>query len=505
MSSDGWIAASTVACLAAAVPGAVVSGNGSVPVSGLACDSRLVQRGWCFVALTGAELDGHNYIEQAIALGASCLLVERTVDAPVPQIAVGNSRAALAKVATAFFGDPSGELGVIGVTGTDGKTTTSYLIDAMLRGAGHKTGMIGTVAIRIGDEEDVHSTRQTTPESVDIQRYLRRMVEGGVPWATLEATSHGLAMHRLDGVRFRIGAVTNITHEHLDYHGTIANYRRAKAILFERVHDAAGIAVINLDDPGSRDMLAWSNPERTLTYTMSDQAATLRATQIVSTGAGSQFLLHAGRYGSAPINLPMLGGFNIANALCAAGVALAAEVPLPTIATALASAVSAPGRMKLVAEGQPFAVIVDYAHTPDAMTKVLSLLRSLYPDGRLIVVFGSAGERDLEKRPIQGAVAARIADLSIVTSEDPRHEDPDAIIADIAAGALRAGAEPGVTLFQVTERRDALALAFSKAGPGDCVLLAGKGHEGSIIWGREKRPWDEEAVARALLRELVSG
>lgn len=493
--------ATTAGALAAATPNARLVGDAHVTVRGLAYDSRLVEPGWCFAALPGADADGHDFAPEAVRRGATVLLTERELPLPVAQIVAPDSRAALAPLAAVFYRHPSREVGVIGITGTDGKTTTSFLVDGILRRSGQTTGLIGTVAIRVGDAEDRHASRQTTPESADIQRLLRRMAERGVRWATLEATSHGLAMHRLDGVRFRIGAVTNITSEHLDFHGTVERYWRAKAILFERVAEAGGIAVVNADDDGARAMLPFAAGAETISFTMADEPAALRAVDIRSDGSGSRFRLETDGWGTAEVSLPMIGPFNIANALCAAGVCLAAGLGLDEVADGLAHPPAVPGRMALIDEGQPFAVVVDYAHTPDAMEKVLRLLRGLYP-GRLIVVFGSAGERDAEKRPRQGAVAARLADIAVVTSEDPRHEDADAIIDQIAQGAVAAGAVAGKTLFQETERRDAVALALGMARPGDCVLLAGKGHEGSIIWGREKRPWDEAGVAGDILHDL---
>ncbi len=496
---------STAGALAAAVSNSRLIGAPETVVSGLAYDSRLARPGWCFAALVGADLDGHDYAAGAVERGAALLLVERELPLPVAQIVVRDSRASLAELATAFYGDPSQEMIVAGVTGTDGKTTTSFIVDGILRRAGELTGLIGTVAIRVGDEEDLHSTRQTTPESADIQRYLRIMASRGIVRATLEATSHGLAMHRLDGVTWAIGAVTNITREHLDYHGTVENYWRAKGILFDRVGAAGGVAVINIDDEGGRAMLPHSAGARVLTYSAAGADASIRAVGTVSGGTGSRFRLETTDWGHADIHLPLIGGFNVANALCAAGMTLAQGLSLDQVADGLRHAPPVPGRMALIDEGQPFSVVVDYAHTPEAMDKVLTLLRGLFPEGRLICVFGSAGERDREKRPVQGAVSGRLADVSVVTSEDPRFEDADAILDEIAHGAIAAGAVEGRTLFRDTERRDAVVRALGMARPGDCVLLAGKGHEGSIIWGREKRPWDEATVAREVLREMGFG
>jgi UDP-N-acetylmuramoyl-L-alanyl-D-glutamate--2,6-diaminopimelate ligase len=487
--------------LAASVPGAVTAGNPLAGVASVTHDSRLVTPGTMFAALRGGDFDGHDFIAEAEKRGASSLLVERAVETRLPYLLVSDSRAALSAVAASFHGHPSRQIGVIGITGTDGKTTTSYLVDHILRKAGFVTGMIGTVAIRIGETEDLHASRQTTPESHEIQCCLRQMVEARASWAVVEATSHGLAMHRLDNVDFRIGAVTNITHEHLDFHGSAEAYRRAKALLAERVGDARGTLIVNADDPGALSVVPFAQGATVVRFSMADRHAELQASLQAVGAGGSHFQLEADNAGVTDVKLPLLGEFNVANALCAVGVALAAGVDLPRIAGALATAPPVPGRMAPVDAGQPFHVIIDYAHTPDSLAKVLRLLRRLHPGGRLLVVFGSAGERDVAKRPIQGTISAQLADVVVVTSEDPRGEDAEAIIAQIAAGAVSAGAISDETLFRRTERRDAIRLAIELARPGDCILLAGKGHEGSIIWGREKRPWDEAAVARELLAE----
>lgn len=491
----------TIGGLAAAIPGSRVIGPTTTAVSGVAYDSRQVRAGDLFAALRGVDFDGHAFVDDAVSRGAAALLIETPVSSSLPQIVASNSRAALAKAAATLFERPSDSIGVIGVTGTDGKTTTAHLIDHILRVVGERTGLIGTVAIRISDDEERHESRQTTPESSDVQRYLRQMADGGAAWAVLEATSHGLAMHRLDEVRFRIGAVTNVTHEHLDFHGSREAYVRAKAILFERVGSEGGVAVVNADDPGAREMQPFAAGATIVSYSLSGRDADLRANRVRCGADGSRFDLEAGEAGRATVAMPLIGEFNVANALCAAGVALATGAGLDEVVCALESAPAIPGRMAAIDMGQPFRVIVDYAHTPEALEKVLRLLRRLHPSGRLIAVFGSAGERDVQKRPAQGRVSAGLADVSIVTSEDPRHEDADAIIAQIAAGAEAAGAEPGKALFCLTDRRDAIAFAIGLAGPGDCVLLAGKGHERSIIWGREKAPWDEAEAAREALAD----
>ncbi|MEA2597968.1 MAG: UDP-N-acetylmuramoyl-L-alanyl-D-glutamate--2,6-diaminopimelate ligase [Thermomicrobiales bacterium] len=481
-----------------------LSGDLTTRVTGMQYDSRLIAPGDLFVAIPGGHFDGHAFISDAVARGAVAVMAERDAPEGLPAILAADTRQTLPPVAATFFGRPSLELGVIGITGTDGKTTTSYLVDAILRDGELETGMVGTVSVRIAGSIVDHETRQTTPESLDVQRYLRQMVDADVQWAILEATSHGLDLHRLDEVRFAIGAVTNVTHEHLEHHKTIESYRRAKGILFERLSASGGTAVVNLDDEGAREMLKYACGSNVLTYSVLDPVADIRAADIVLGVSGSRFELVTPQ-GSAWIDLPLVGGFNVANALCAAGVAIAAAVPLQTIADSLACASPVPGRMARIDLGQPFTVIVDYAHTPESLTKVLQLLRSLNPDGRLLAVSGSAGDRDTTKRPLQGEVSAKLADVSVFTTEDPRFEDPDIIIDEIAAGAARVGARRGYEYHCVTDRREAIRLALSLARPGDCILLAGKGHERSIIWGHEKRPWDEAGVARELLTELGFG
>jgi UDP-N-acetylmuramoyl-L-alanyl-D-glutamate--2,6-diaminopimelate ligase len=488
---------------AAAVPGATIAGDAFTRFTDIVYDSRAVTPGALFVALRGADADGHAYIGQAVDRGVAAVMVERTADVDtrdLPAIIVEHTRQALAPVSARFFGDPSRQLAVVGITGTDGKTTTSYIVDHLFRSAGMVTGLAGTVAVRVAGTEDRHALRQTTQESVENQRLLRRMVDAGCEVATLEATSHGLDLWRLDEIAFRVGAVTNITHEHLEYHGTIEAYRRAKAILFERL-GPDGTAVVNLDDEGARSVLPFVLPARLIGYSRRDASgAELLAREVRLSPQGSTFTLMAFG-GSIQVRLPLVGDFNVDNALCAAGIGLALGMSPDQIASGLATAPAPPGRMVSVDAGQPFGVIVDYAHTPESLTKILQLIRSLRPAGRLIALFGSAGDRDATKRPIQGEAAARHADHVIVTSEDPRTEDPDIIIEQIAAGARAAGRRDGVDLNLVTDRREAIAHAIGIARPGDCILLAGKGHEGSIIVGHDKLPWDEEAVAREELRQ----
>lgn len=494
----------TLADLASVLPSAIFSGSPSIPVTGIQYDSRRVTPGTLFVALVGGYFDGHDFAQGAIERGAAALLVERRLDLDVPQIVVSDSRAALAPVAATFYRDPSHEIPVIGITGTDGKTTTSYLVESIFAAARRTTGVMGTVGIRIGDRLLDSDTRQTTPESLDVQRHLRTMVDEGVDTAILEATSHGLDLHRLDAVRFTTGVVTNITHEHLEHHKTIPAYRRAKAILFERIGESRGAAVVNLDDEGAREMIPYASPARLLTYSTEGQAADITARDIQLSVDGSSFELGFGGR-SCSVRTPMVGRFNVANCLAAIGAAVANDISLEICISALNNTQQIPGRMESIRSGQPFSVVVDYAHTPESIEKVLTLLRRLNGNRRLIIVMGSAGERDVDKRAIQGSVAARIADYSVFTTEDPRFEDAESIIRQIADGATSVGAVEGASFRCIVDRREAIRHAFQSAQDGDCVLLAGKGHERSIIWGHEKRPWDEAGTARELLFELGFG
>lgn len=479
------------------VPEARLRGPSGVAVTGLNYDSRQVQPGDLFTALRGADFDGHDYIDQAIARGAVALLVEQSIETQVPQIIATDTRAALAPLAAQFYNYPSRDLTVIGLTGTDGKTTTSFLIDHILRCAGLTTGLIGTVGIRIGPNVSYTLPHQTTPESNLVQGYLREMVEAGVTHAIIEATSHGLSMHRLDTTRFGIAGVTNITREHLEHHGTVERYWRAKAMLVERTAAVGGVVVINADDPGAMSAVPYATGARVMTTSSMGNPAEISASNIAIRGDGTSFTLVADRNVVA-IDMPLIGGFNVDNALIASGISLAAGVEIDTIAKALRTASGVPGRMQLIDEGQPFAVVVDYAHTPESLRKILGLLRTIQ-SGRILVVTGSAGERDPGKRPLQGAVCAELADVSIFTNEDPRNEDPELIIDAIASGAVKQGGIEGTSFLRIADRQQAIAHAFALTNPGDMVLLAGKGHEHSIIIGHDHAPWDEAAVARDLL------
>jgi UDP-N-acetylmuramoyl-L-alanyl-D-glutamate--2,6-diaminopimelate ligase len=461
-------------------------------VRALAYDSRAVTAGTLFFAVPGVHVDGHDFTRAAAAAGAIGVVVEREIDGvDVPQLVVDRTRRALADAADAWFARPSERLEVIGITGTDGKTTTSFLAVELLRAGGRRPGLIGTVAVDIGDERMPNEDRNTTPESLELQGLLAQMVAAGNESVVMEATSHGLALERTRNCRFDVGVVTSVTSEHLEFHGSLEAYRSAKARLVQE----APTAILNTDD----DAYAFFRErarDRVLTYGI-DADADLRATELVADAFGSRFTLVAPDW-SGEVSTPMPGRFNVSNALAALAIAHVEGVAWPVAVEALARTAGVPGRMERIDAGQPFAVVVDYAHTADSLGKVLRMLRPV-THGRLIAVFGSAGERDPTKRPAMGRVGAELADLTVVTDEDPRLEDPRAINEAIADGARAAGAVDGESLMVIDDRREAISHAIGLAREGDVVLLAGKGHETSIFYGGAKLPWDDREVARGAL------
>jgi UDP-N-acetylmuramoyl-L-alanyl-D-glutamate--2,6-diaminopimelate ligase len=461
-------------------------------VRALAYDSRAVTAGTLFFAVPGVHVDGHDFTRAAAAAGAIGVVVEREIDGvDVPQLVVDRTRRALADAADAWFARPSERLEVIGITGTDGKTTTSFLAVELLRAGGRRPGLIGTVAVDIGDERMPNEDRNTTPESLELQGLLAQMVAAGNESVVMEATSHGLALERTRNCRFDVGVVTSVTSEHLEFHGSLEAYRSAKARLVQE----APTAILNTDD----DAYAFFRErarDRVLTYGI-DADADLRATELVADAFGSRFTLVAPDW-SGEVSTPMPGRFNVSNALAALAIAHVEGVAWPVAVEALARTAGVPGRMERIDAGQPFAVVVDYAHTADSLGKVLRMLRPV-THGRLIAVFGSAGERDPTKRPAMGRVGAELADLTVVTDEDPRLEDPRAINEAIADGARAAGAVDGESLMVIDDRREAISHAIGLAREGDVVLLAGKGHETSIFYGGAKLRWDDREVARDAL------
>jgi UDP-N-acetylmuramoyl-L-alanyl-D-glutamate--2,6-diaminopimelate ligase len=460
----------------------------------LAYDSRDVVAGTLFFAVPGVHVDGHDYAGQAVERGALAVVAEREIpEVNVPQLIVGRTRDALADAADAWFNQPSKRLHVIGITGTDGKTTTAFLANEVLRAGGRRPGLIGTVAVLVGDQMRPNPNRNTTPEALELQGLLAQMVAAGNDGVVMEATSHGLAQSRVRNARFAVGVLTNLTSEHLEFHGSLDNYRAAKAMLFAE----APVAVLNADDPSFayfRDRAR----DRVVTYAV-EADADLRATDLDARGDGTTFRLVAPGW-TGSVRVPIPGAFNVHNALAALALAHVEGVGLDTAADAIGRSPGVPGRMETVDQGQPFTVVVDYAHTADSLGKVLRVLRPLASE-RLIAVFGSAGERDPTKRAPMGRVAAQLADVVVVTDEDPRLEDPRAINEQIADGARAGGARDGEDLFVIDDRPAAIAHAVGMARHGDVILLAGKGHEKTIIYGTEGRWWDEKEVARRALRD----
>ncbi|HVO43285.1 MAG TPA: UDP-N-acetylmuramoyl-L-alanyl-D-glutamate--2,6-diaminopimelate ligase [Aggregatilineales bacterium] len=470
-------------------------------------DTRTLERGGLFVARRGLNRDGHDLIPSAIDAGAVAIVGERppeTVHSTVPYAQVGDATMAIGRLASAYYGYPSRHMTVIGVTGTDGKTTTTSLVYAILKAAGQRAGMISTVSAVIGDEELATGLHTTTPNAPEVQMYLRRMVDAGLTHAVLETTSHGLAQGRVSGVEYDIAVLTNVTHEHLDFHGTFENYRAAKGMLFAglatsfRKPGIGKTAIINADDPNAAYFLNFP-ADRHWTYSLSRAAATLSASAIEHTPGGMRITLRG--LLDVRIETRLVGNFNVQNLLAAALAGAALGCSPQRIKTGLESMPPVPGRMERIDEGQNFIAIVDFAHTPNALAHALQAARTMIPpDRRVIAVFGSAGLRDREKRRLMAEVSAQLADISVFTAEDPRTESLDAILATMAEAATGVGGVEGQTFYRVPDRGAALACACSLARPGDLVIACGKGHEQSMAFGLVEYPWDDREALRSALR-----
>jgi UDP-N-acetylmuramoyl-L-alanyl-D-glutamate--2,6-diaminopimelate ligase len=443
-----------------------VLGGTSIEVSDLAYDARAVGPGALFFAVPGARADGHDFAPEALQRGAVALVVERALDLPVPQVVVADARAAMAPAADVFFGEPTRDLEVVGVTGTSGKTTTSFLLFAILAAAGRRPGLLGTVEARVGGER--RGVVRTTPEAVDLQRILREMLDAGDRSCAMEASSHASVLHRLDRVRFRVLVFTNLSQEHLDFHGDMESYFEAKRQLF--LAEPRPLAVVNVGDEYGR-RLALELPD----------AITFSAAEADALDG---------------INLRLRGRFNVENALGALFAARAVGIEDDAIRRGLESVRGVPGRFESVDVGQPFHVIVDYAHKPDALEKVLGAARELAGERRVICVLGAGGDRDRGKRAVMGRLASQLADVAIVTSDNPRSEDPEAIAAEIVAGAER-GVEVEL------DRGAAIGRAVELAEPGDVVLIAGKGAEQGQEFAERTVPFDDREAAKEALRAML--
>jgi UDP-N-acetylmuramoyl-L-alanyl-D-glutamate--2,6-diaminopimelate ligase len=473
---------------------------GTVPptVHGLTADSRKVGRGDCFVAVPGFKEDARRFIPDAVARGAGLVVTEGEAvpGIGVAQVLVPATRPALARLAAAYYGHPSRALTLIGITGTNGKTTTSYLVDALLRTAG-PTGILGTIQYVVGDE--VRPAGQTTPEALDIEAMLATMRDRGVKGVAMEVSSHALALSRVDGLAFDVGVFTNLTQDHLDFHGTLEEYGRAKRRLFEllaRSPKGRRTAVVNGDDAWGARMVAGLDLD-VLAFGLGP-GHRVRPARWTSSLDGIHMQVETPR-GVVDVASPLIGEHNVMNLLGAVGVGLGLGLEPAAIARALAGVSAVPGRFEQVRAGQPFLVVVDYAHTPDALERVLTTARKI-TRGRLGVVFGCGGDRDRTKRPIMGEIAARLADRVWVTSDNPRTESPPAIIEEIASGVRRVWAASD-RYAMVADRRAAIFAALSWAAAGDAIVIAGKGHETYQIVGADILPFDDRAVARDFLAE----
>ncbi|GJQ35796.1 MAG: UDP-N-acetylmuramoyl-L-alanyl-D-glutamate--2,6-diaminopimelate ligase [Anaerolineaceae bacterium] len=478
-------------------------------VEGIAINSRAIEPGYLFVAMKGGTADGHDYIQDAIARGASAVIGERDLGGlSIPYLRLDDTRRALTWLAAAFHGFPARKLTVIGVTGTDGKTTTSNLLYKIMVAAGLKTGMISTVNAVIGDEMLDTGFHVTTPDAHDVQAYLARMVDAGLTHVVLETTSHGWAQYRVDACEFDIGVVTNITHEHMDQHGGYENYRAAKARLFsslewtrEKTQGNPRLGVINFDDEKSFGFLNGFIKTKKINYGLGE-GADVWAEEIGFNPSGIQFTAAAKDF-RVGISSKLVGAYNISNCLAALTAAVYGLGIDPEVAArGIASLEGIPGRMERIDMGQNFTAIVDFAHTPNALKVSLEAGRTM-TDKRVIAVFGSAGLRDKEKRRMMAETSAELADMTVLTAEDPRIESLDGILEEMAQGAISKGGVEGKTFWRVPDRGEAIKFALRLAREGDIVLSCGKGHEQSMCFGKTEYLWDDRTAMRAALAEFL--
>jgi UDP-N-acetylmuramoyl-L-alanyl-D-glutamate--2,6-diaminopimelate ligase len=503
------------------------TGAGDPEIAAITADSRQVTPGSLFVAVRGDTSDGHQFIPDALAQGAAAIVAEQplplphsliqpTLDRPtLPYILTPDSRAALAWLAAAWNDFPARQLIMVGVTGTDGKTTTASLIHAILLAAGLRAGLISTVNAVIGDETLDTGFHVTTPSALEIQAYLARMVAAGLSHGVLEVTSHGLVQQRVTACEFDVAVLTNITHEHLDYHKSYENYRAAKGLLFAGLATAAAkvggppkAAVLNADDssaPYLASLLAGQPRVRQIHYSLAP-GADVWAHAAAFTPAGLAFTAQGLGF-AIPVRSRLVGAFNVSNCLAAvAATAVALSLPAEAVSRGIEALHGVPGRMERIDMGQAFTAVVDFAHTPNALRRVLETARQLLPPGsagRVIAIFGSAGLRDVEKRRLMAETSAQLADITILTAEDPRTESLAAILAQMTEGAERLGGVEGQNFYRVADRRDALRLGVGLAQPGDILLACGKGHEQSMAFGTVEYPWDDRVALRAALAERL--
>ncbi|KRF32166.1 UDP-N-acetylmuramoyl-L-alanyl-D-glutamate--2,6-diaminopimelate ligase [Paenibacillus sp. Soil787] len=477
-----------------------IHGDAETEITGIEADSRKIKTGDMFLCIPGLTADGHDYAPKAIALGASALVTERVLDLPIPQLVVKDARYAMAALSAHFYGYPSKELKLIGITGTNGKTTSTYLIEKILRDQGFTTGLMGTIQMKIGDAYT--EMERTTQEAVDLQRSFRQMCEQKTDYCIMEVSSHALELGRVKGVHFRSGIFTNLTQDHLDYHKTMDAYAAAKGLLFSRLGNGFSsdlkerqYAILNADDAASHTFSKLTAAQ-IITYGIENECD-VRATNIRITAQGTEFQLISFA-GEAFFRMKLVGKFNVYNALGSIAAALAEGIPLEAIRNSLEDITVVDGRMEVVNEGQDYLVLVDYAHTPDGLENALSTVRD-FAEGKVITVFGCGGDRDRTKRPLMGKVTAKYSDYLYVTSDNPRTENPDAILDDIVPG-LKEVNYPKEQYELIVDRKKAIQKAIEGAGPKDVILIAGKGHETYQDVMGVKHDFDDRLVAKAAIR-----
>ncbi len=474
-----------------------VRGEIDVEIKNIRVDSRETKMGDLFVCLPGFVVDGHDYAIKAVGNGATAILCERELAIDVPQIIVPNTRRALAIIAAKYYDYPSEKMRLIGVTGTNGKTTTTYLIDQILNDNKNVTGLIGTIQMIIAGEKE--QLKNTTPDILQMNESLARMVDAGVEYVTMEVSSHALELGRVRGIDYGVAVFTNFTQDHLDFHGSMEKYMEAKTLLFAQLGNSYlrdhKFAVVNADDPVSEHLLKSTSAE-TITYGI-DQAADVRATELKISASGTSFQL-ATYAGSQKVNLKMIGKFSVYNALAAIAVGLIERIPLTSIIYSIEQIVNVRGRFELVEGDQNFSVIVDYAHTPDGLENVLQAAREI-ATGKLYCVFGAGGDRDKSKRPLMGKAVIAGSDIAVVTSDNPRTEDPEKIVAEIVAGIKEVTTDVS-RYITITDRRAAIEYAINQAEKGDLILIAGKGHEDYQILADKVIDFDDREVALSALR-----
>lgn len=464
---------------------------GDIEISGIAYDSRKVNKGNVFVCIKGYETDGHKYAGAAVQNGAAVIVAEDEINVDVPVVKVPDTRKTIAELACRFYGYPSRKLLLVGITGTNGKTTTTYLIKSILEEAGKRVGIIGTNQNIIGDKILLtKSTTPTTPNALELQQLFTEMVYNGAEYVVMEVSSHALELERVHGCEFAVGVFTNLTQDHLDFHKTMENYFKAKAKLF----DISKKGVVNFDDEHGKRICEESDCKDILKVGLGD-GCDLTAENISVSSRGSSFdLVYCGKKYTVNIQIP--GRFSVYNAVCAAGAALQLGIDMKTIIDGLAKAVGVVGRVEVVPTNTDYTVIIDYAHTPDGLENIINCVKG-FAEGRTITLFGCGGDRDNAKRPIMGEIAGRLSDFSIITSDNPRTEDPEKIVREIEEGMKRTDGKYTV----ITDRREAIAYALDNAKAGDVIILAGKGQETYQIIGKEKHEFNERIEVYRHLKE----